>query len=77
MSIPIAGNGTDARSVAAARACATRSSVRLRPVPDASADVTGMTAQSVDFNALLKSRAPLVFVFVLGLAFMLLLVVFR
>ena len=47
------------------------------PVPDASADVTGMTAQSVDFNDLLKSRAPLVFVFVLGLAFMLLLVVFR
>ncbi len=46
-------------------------------MPDASADVTGMTAQSVDFNDLLKSRAPLVFVFVLGLAFMLLLVVFR
>ena len=31
----------------------------------------------MDFNDLLKSRAPLVFVFVLGLAFMLLLVVFR
>ena len=78
VSIPIAGNGTDDRSVAALE--------RLRdevipfafgPVPDASADVTGMTAQSVDFNDLLKSRAPLVFVFVLGLAFMLLLVVFR
>jgi RND superfamily putative drug exporter len=36
-----------------------------------------MTAQSVDFNDLLKARAPLVFVFVLGLAFMLLLIVFR
>jgi uncharacterized membrane protein YdfJ with MMPL/SSD domain len=36
-----------------------------------------MTAQSADFNELLKSRAPLVFVFVLGLAFVLLLVVFR
>jgi uncharacterized membrane protein YdfJ with MMPL/SSD domain len=78
VSIPIAGNGTDDRSVAALE--------RLRdevvpfafgPVPAASADVTGMTAQSVDFNDLLKARAPLVFVFVLGLAFMLLLVVFR
>jgi RND superfamily putative drug exporter len=78
VSLPIAGNGTDARSVAALE--------RLRdevipfafgPVPGATAYVTGMTAQSVDFNALLKSRAPLVFVFVLGLAFMLLLVVFR
>jgi anti-anti-sigma factor len=36
-----------------------------------------MTAQSIDFNDLLSARAPLVFVFVLGLAFMLLLVVFR
>ena len=36
-----------------------------------------MEAESIDFNDLLKSRAPLVFVFVLGLAFMLLLVVFR
>ena len=78
VSIPIAGNGTDDRSVAALE--------RLRdevvpfafgPVPAASAYVTGMTAQSVDFNDLLKSRAPLVFVFVLGLAFLLLLVVFR
>jgi anti-anti-sigma factor len=78
VSIPIAGNGTDDRSVDALH--------KLRddgipfafgPVPDASAYVTGMTAQSVDFNDLLKSRAPLVFVFVLGLAFVLLLIVFR
>jgi anti-anti-sigma factor len=78
VSIPIAGNGTDDRSVAALEEL--REEVipfAFGPVPDASADVTGMTAQSVDFNALLKSRAPLVFVFVLGLAFMLLLVVFR
>ena len=78
VSLPIAGNGTDARSVAALERL--RDEVipfALGPVPRANAYVTGMTAQSVDFNALLKSRAPLVFVFVLGLAFMLLLVVFR
>ena len=78
VSIPIAGNGTNDRSVAALEEL--REEVipfAFGPAPDASADVTGMTAQSVDFNALLKSRAPLVFVFVLGLAFMLLLVVFR
>ncbi len=78
VSIPIVGDGTDDKSVAALETL--RGEVipfAFGPVPDASADVTGMTAQSVDFNDLLKSRAPLVFVFVLGLAFMLLLVVFR
>jgi RND superfamily putative drug exporter len=39
--------------------------------------VTGLTAQSKDFNDLVKARAPLVFVFVLGLAFLLLLTTFR
>jgi anti-anti-sigma factor len=78
VSIPIAGNGTDDRSVDALHKL--RDDVipfAFGPVPDASAYVTGMTAQSVDFNDLLKSRAPLVFVFVLGLAFVLLLIVFR
>ena len=78
VSLPIVGNGTDDESVAALETL--RDEVipfAFGPVPDASADVTGMTAQSVDFNDLLKARAPLVFVFVLGLAFMLLLVVFR
>jgi anti-anti-sigma factor len=78
VSIPIAGNGTDDRSVNALHEL--RDDVipfAFGPVPDSSAYVTGMTAQSVDFNDLLKSRAPLVFVFVLGLAFVLLLIVFR
>jgi RND superfamily putative drug exporter len=78
VSIPIAGNGTDDRSVDALHEL--RDDVipfAFGPVPDANAYVTGMTAQSVDFNDLLKSRAPLVFVFVLGLAFVLLLIVFR
>jgi putative drug exporter of the RND superfamily len=36
-----------------------------------------MTAGSHDFNSLMRSRAPLVFAFVLGLAFLLLMVTFR
>jgi uncharacterized membrane protein YdfJ with MMPL/SSD domain len=39
--------------------------------------VTGETAGTHDFNELMKERAPLVFVFVLGLAFVLLLLTFR
>ncbi|MEO8967080.1 MAG: MMPL family transporter [Solirubrobacteraceae bacterium] len=38
---------------------------------------TGWTAQSADFNNSMKSHAPIVFVFVLGLAFLLPLVTFR
>src|SRR3712207_4564570 len=41
------------------------------------APVTGITAGSEDFNELLKTRAPWVFAFVLGLAFLLLMVTFR
>ena len=40
-------------------------------------NVNGMTAGSKDFNDLMKSRAPLVFAFVLMTAFILLLVAFR
>ncbi len=40
-------------------------------------DVTGMTAGSKDFNDTMKSHLPIVFAFVLGLAFLLLLVTFR
>jgi RND superfamily putative drug exporter len=39
--------------------------------------VTGLTAQSFDQNELLKSKAPIVFAFVLTFAFVLLLVAFR
>ena len=46
-------------------------------VPDTTTDVTGMAASSKDFNDLMKQRIPFVFLFVLGLAFVLLLVTFR
>jgi anti-anti-sigma factor len=78
ISVPIAGNGTDDRSNRALQTL--RSDVipqTLGRLPGAEAPVTGLTAGSFDFNELIKSRAPLVFVFVLSLAFLLLLVTFR
>ena len=39
--------------------------------------MTGTTASSVDFNQTMRQHLPLVFVFVLGLAFLLLLLAFR
>jgi anti-anti-sigma factor len=78
ISVPIAGNGTDDTSN---RALATlRHEVipqTIGRLPGAQAPVTGLTASSFDFNELIKSRAPWVFVFVLSLAFLLLLVTFR
>src|SRR3954469_17267550 len=78
VSIAIVGNGTDDASYSALAA------LRDRVVPDTlgkiqgvQAPVTGMTAGSKDFNDLVKSRAPLVFLFVLSLAFLLLLPTFR
>jgi uncharacterized membrane protein YdfJ with MMPL/SSD domain len=78
ISIPVAGDGTDATSN---RALATLRD-RLIPqtigvVPGSSVAVTGNTASSKDFNDLMKSRVPYVFAFVLSAAFLLLLVTFR
>ncbi len=78
VSVPLAGSGEDGRSVHALR------TLRETVVPatvgrlgGATVAVTGETAGSVDFNDLTRRRAPLVFAFVLGLAFLLLLVTFR
>jgi RND superfamily putative drug exporter len=46
-------------------------------VPGVSVGVTGETAANKDFNNLLSARMPIVFAFVLGLAFVLLLLTFR
>ena len=46
-------------------------------IPEADWAVTGVTAGTHDFNEQMKSRMPLVFAFVLGLAFLLMLVSFR
>jgi uncharacterized membrane protein YdfJ with MMPL/SSD domain len=46
-------------------------------VDGVTANVTGLTAQSKDCNDQMHSRAPIVFAFVLGVAFLLLMVTFR
>jgi uncharacterized membrane protein YdfJ with MMPL/SSD domain len=78
LALPLAGNGSDASSQ---HALAT---LRQELIPQtigrsgrAEAFVTGQTALSRDFNDLMKSNAPIVFAFVLSMAFVLLLVTFR
>jgi RND superfamily putative drug exporter len=76
--IPVTGDGTDSESTAAlAQLRDELIPATIGRVPGASADVTGYTAESVDFNDTMKSHAPIVFVFVLSAAFLLLLFTFR
>jgi uncharacterized membrane protein YdfJ with MMPL/SSD domain len=78
VAMPLAGNSTDGTSNAAlAKLRGTIIPATVGQVPGVTADVTGETAIDHDQNALLKRNAPLVFAFVLGLAFLLLLVTFR
>jgi RND superfamily putative drug exporter len=76
--IPMQGTGTDEASNAALEVL--RGTVvpqTIGQVPGVRVDVTGITAQSQDFTSSMRSHLPLVFAFVLGLAFLLLLVTFR
>jgi uncharacterized membrane protein YdfJ with MMPL/SSD domain len=76
--VPLAGTGENAPSI---RALATlRDKVipdTLGRVPGVRVAVTGETAGTADFNALMGQRAPWVYAFVLLFAFVLLLVSFR
>src|SRR4051812_32268991 len=76
--IPIAGSGSDAKSEAALASL--RSDLipaTVGNVPGVEALVSGETAANKDYNDMLKAHAPIVFLFVLGLAFLLLLTTFR
>jgi uncharacterized membrane protein YdfJ with MMPL/SSD domain len=76
--IPMAGDGSNSQSTAAlADLRDNLIPATIGQVPGVTADVTGYTAQSVDFNDTMKSHAPVVFVFVLSAAFLLLLFTFR
>jgi uncharacterized membrane protein YdfJ with MMPL/SSD domain len=78
VNIGLPGSGTDRRSEAALTTL--RDEVipaTIGRVPGASAYVMGLTASSKDFNDTMKAHLPLVFAFVLGLAFLLLLKTFR
>jgi uncharacterized membrane protein YdfJ with MMPL/SSD domain len=78
IAVPVDGKGTDATSEAAlATLRETIIPQTVGALPNAEVGVTGMTAQSKDFNDKLASVAPLVFGFVLLLAFGLMLVAFR
>ena len=78
ITIPMEGNGTDDTSI---RALDTMRDdlipSTLGQVDGTSTYVTGMTAGSEDFNEQMSGSAPIVFAFVLGLAFLLLMVTFR
>ena len=78
VSMPLSGKGTDTASYRAL------DTLRNDVIPATiglgggiKAQVTGMTAQSKDFNDSMSSHAPIVFAFVLTMAFLLLLVTFR
>jgi uncharacterized membrane protein YdfJ with MMPL/SSD domain len=74
----IVGNGDDAASVRALRTLrATVIPPIARTLPDVEVAVTGVTAGTYDFNTQMRDRLPFVFFFVLGLAFVLLLLTFR
>ena len=78
VSIPLSGKGTDSASYRALDTL--RQDVipaTIGPLAGIKAQVTGMTAQSKDFNDSMKAHAPIVFAFVLTMAFLLLLVTFR
>jgi RND superfamily putative drug exporter len=77
--LPIDGDGANAASERALETIRGELTPALRAdlPPGATVAVTGMTAGTADFNALMGSRLPWVFAFVLSLAFLLLLVTFR
>jgi uncharacterized membrane protein YdfJ with MMPL/SSD domain len=79
LSLPIAsGNGTDdASNAALAKLRGELVPRTVGKVAGVETNVSGLTAQSKDFNEQMHSRAPIVFVFVLAVAFLLLLVTFR
>ena len=76
--VPTFGSGTDAASVKALHEM--RDHVipaTVGGVDGTTVNVTGDAAASADFSSNLKSRLPLIFAFVFGLAFLLLLVTFH
>ncbi len=78
VSMPLSGKGSDALSYRALDSL--RSQVipgTIGAVPGTQVQVGGNTAGSKDFNDSMKSHLPLVFGFVLTMAFLLLLVTFR
>ena len=76
---PLAGKGQDTTAIRALEVLRTEVIPPvLATLPAGTQEaVTGDTAANVDFNQTMKHRAPIVFAFVLGFAFLLLLLTFR
>ena len=76
--VPLVGSGSDKASMAALATLRDKVlPASIGQLPGAQFAVTGETAGTHDFNAQIKHSFPLVFAFVLGLAFLLLLMTFR
>ena len=76
--VPLVGTGQNDASMAALATVRSRIlPASIGRLPGASFAVTGETAGTHDFNARIAHSLPLVFGFVLGLAFLLLLITFR
>src|SRR5262249_5762928 len=77
VNVPLAGSGVDDQAMKSLEHL--RGDVipaAFKGVP-ASADVTGAAAGTADFNKVMHSKTPIVFAFVLGLSFLLMLATFR
>jgi RND superfamily putative drug exporter len=78
VSVPLAGDGTNPTSMSALATLRDHAlPATLGKVSGVSYAVAGDTASTHDFSARMHSRVPIVFVFVLGLAFLLLMITFR
>jgi uncharacterized membrane protein YdfJ with MMPL/SSD domain len=78
ITIPLPGSGVDASSTRALQTLrGTLLPATIGKLPGSSYAVTGQTAASHDWNAMMRSSIPLVFGFVLTFAFLLLLASFR
>src|SRR3954462_4663137 len=78
INVPTPGSGNDAASVHALDVLRDQIiPATVGQIPGTSVNVSGDAASSEDFASQLKSRLPLIFAFVLGLAFLLMLVTFH
>ena len=76
--LPLVGDGQSAAAVHALHVLRTNVVPRtVGKLPGVQSPVTGETAGDVDFTSAMRSHMPIVFAFVLGLAFVLLLLTFR
>jgi RND superfamily putative drug exporter len=77
LTVPIAGDALSAEAVAAVRELRSDVIPQALAGSDARAYVGGATAEDIDYYDVMDSWLPIVFVFVLGLSFVLLTIAFR